>query len=68
MFRRTVIAQGFGSDILFDIADNAAGTNWYRMGSSHQIVNNNATVNTYKIRFKPSGGFPGADITPSIVP
>lgn len=68
MFRRTVIAQGFGSDILFDIADNAAGSNWYRMGSSHQIVNNNATVNTYKIRFKPSGGFPGADITPSIVP
>lgn len=68
MFRRTVIAQGFGSDILFDIADNAAGTNWYRMGSSHQIVNNNVTVNTYKIRFKPSGGFPGADITPSIVP
>lgn len=68
MFRRTVIAQGFGSDILFDIADNAAGTNWYRMGSSHQIVNNNATVNTYKIRFKPSGGFPGADITPAIVP
>lgn len=68
MFRRTVIAQGFSSDILFDIADNAAGTNWYRMGSSHQIVNNNATVNTYKIRFKPSGGFPGADITPAIVP
>lgn len=68
MFRRTVIAQGFGSDILFDIADNAAGTNWYRMGSSHQIVNNNATVNTYKIRFKPSGGFPGADITPTLVP
>lgn len=68
MFRRTVIAQGFGSDILFDIADNAAGTNWYRMGSSHQIVNNNTTVNTYKIRFKPSGGFPGADITPAIVP
>lgn len=68
MFRRAVIAQGFGSDILFDIADNAAGTNWYRMGSSHQIVNNNATVNTYKIRFKPSGGFPGADITPAIVP
>lgn len=68
MFRRTVIAQGFGSYILFDIADNAAGTNWYRMGSTHQIVNNNATVNTYKIRFKPSGGFPGADITPAIVP
>ena len=68
MFRRTVIAQGFGSDILFDIADNAAGTNWYRMGSSHQIVNNNATVNTYKIRFKPSGGFPGADITPTLAP
>lgn len=68
MFRRTVIAQGFSSDILFDIADNAAGTNWYRMGLSHQIVNNNATVNTYKIRFKPSGSFPGADITPAIVP
>lgn len=68
MFRRTVIAQGFSSEILFDIADNDAGTNWYRMGSTHQVVNNNATVNAYKIRFKPSGGFPGADITPSIVP
>ena len=68
MFRRTVIAEQYNSQILFDIADNAAGTNWYRMGSNHQIVNNNATVNTYKIRFKPSGGFPGADITPSIVP
>lgn len=68
MFRRTVIAQLYGSQILFDIADNAAGTNWYRMGSNHQIVNNNATVNTYKIRFKPSGGFPGTPITPSIVP
>lgn len=68
MFRRTVIAQLYGSQILFDIADNAAGTNWYRMGSNHQIVNNNATVNTYKIRFKASGGFPGTAITPSIVP
>lgn len=68
MFRRTVIAQLYGSQILFDIADNAAGTNWYRMGSNHQIVNNNATVNTYKIRFKPSGGFPGTAITPAIVP
>lgn len=68
MFRRTVIAQLFGSQILFDIADNAAGNNWYRMGSNHQIVNNNASVNTYKIRFKPSGGFPGTAITPSIVP
>lgn len=68
MFRRTVIAQGFGSQILFDIADNAAGTNWYRMGSNHQIVNNNASVQTYKIRFKPSGGFPGADISPTLVP
>lgn len=68
MFRRTVIAQLYSSQILFDIADNAAGTNWYRMGSNHQIVNNNASVNTYKIRFKPSGGFPGTAITPSIVP
>lgn len=68
MFRRTVIAEAYNSQILFDIADNAAGTNWYRMGANHQMVNNNATVNTYKIRFKPSGGFPGADITPSIVP
>lgn len=68
MFRRTVIAAVYNSQVLFDIADNAAGTNWYRMGTNHQIVNNNATVNTYKIRFKPSGGFPGADITPSIVP
>lgn len=68
MFRRTVIAEGYNSQVLFDIADNAAGTNWYRMGANHQIVNNNASVNTYKIRFKPSGGFPGATITPSIVP
>lgn len=68
MFRRTVIAQLYGSQILFDIADNAAGTNWYRMGSNHQIVNNNASVNTYKIRFKASGGFPGTAITPAIVP
>lgn len=68
MFRRTVIAEGYNSQVLFDIADNAAGTNWYRMGANHQMVNNNATVNTYKIRFKPSGGFPGANITPSIVP
>lgn len=68
MFRRTVIAQLYGSQILFDIADNAAGDNWYRMGSNHQIVNNNARVNTYKIRFKPSGGFPGTAITPAIVP
>lgn len=68
MFRRTVIAQLYGSQILFDIADNAAGDNWYRMGSNHQIVNNNARVNTYKIRFKQSGGFPGTPITPTIVP
>ena len=68
MFRRTVSAQLFGSQILFDIADNAAGDNWYRLGSNHQIVNNNVRVNTYKIRFKPSGGFPGSPITPSIVP
>lgn len=68
MFRRTVVTEEYSAYVLFDIADNAAGTNWYRMGSNHQIVNNNATVNTYKIRFKPSGGFPGADITPSIVP
>lgn len=68
MFRRTVVAEKYSSYCLFDIADNAAGANWYRMGSNHQIVNNNASVNTYKIRFKPSGGFPGADITPSIVP
>ena len=68
MFRRTVIAEEYNSQVLFDIADNAAGTNWYRMGSNHQIVNNNTTVNTYKIRFKPSGGFPGTAITPSIIP
>lgn len=68
MFRRTVIAEGYNSQVLFDIADNAAGNNWYRMGANHQIVNNNASVNTYKIRFKPSGGFPGTAITPSIVP
>lgn len=68
MFRRTVIAEQYNSQVLFDIADNAAGTNWYRMGSNHQIVNNNMSVNTYKIRFKPSGGFPGTPITPSIVP
>lgn len=68
MFRRTVIAEGYNSQVLFDIADNAAGTNWYRMGSNHQMVNNNATVNTYKIRFKPSGGFPGTAITPAIIP
>lgn len=68
MFRRTVIAEQYNSQVLFDIADNAANTNWYRMGSNHQIVNNNASVNTYKIRFKPSGGFPGATITPAIVP
>lgn len=68
MFRRTVIAEGYNSQVLFDIADNAAGTNWYRMGANHQIVNNNASVNTYKIRFKPSGGFPGTAITPAIIP
>lgn len=68
MFRRTVIAEAYNSQVLFDIADNEAGTNWYRMGANHQMVNNNARVNTYKIRFKPSGGFPGATITPSIVP
>ena len=68
MFRRTVIAEFYNSQILFDIADNAAGTNWYRMGGNHQMVNNNATVNTYKIRFNPSGGFPGTAITPSLVP
>lgn len=68
MFRRTVIAEFYNSQILFDIADNAAGTNWYRMGANHQMVNNNTTVNTYKIRFKPSGGFPGTAITPSLVP
>lgn len=68
MFRRTVIAQLYSSQILFDIADNAAGDNWYRVGSNHQIVNNNVRVNTYKIRFKPSGGFPGTAIKPSIAP
>lgn len=68
MFRRTVIAEFYNSQILFDIADNAAGNNWYRMGANHQMVNNNATVNTYKIRFKPSGGFPGTAITPSLIP
>lgn len=68
MFRRTVITELFNSQGLFDIADNAAGTNWYRMGSSHQMVNNNASNNTYKIRFKPSGGVPGTSITPTLVP
>ena len=68
MFRRTVVCEMYAAYVLFDIADNAAGTNWYRMGSNHQIVNNNASVQTYKIRFKPSGGFPGADITPTLVP
>ena len=68
MFRRTVVCEMYAAYVLFDIADNAAGTNWYRMGSNHQIVNNNASVQTYKIRFKPSGGFPGADISPTLVP
>lgn len=68
MFRRTVIAEQYNSQVLFDIADNTTGDNWYRMGSNHQIVNNNASNNTYKIRFKPSGGFPGASITPTLVP
>lgn len=68
MFRRTVIAEQYNSQVLFDIADNTTGDNWYRMGSNHQIVNNNARNNTYKIRFKPSGGFPGTPITPAIVP
>lgn len=68
MFRRTVACEFYNSQGLFDIADNAAGTNWYRMGSNHQMVNNNASVQTYKIRFKPSGGFPGADISPTLVP
>lgn len=68
MFRRTVVCEMYAAYVLFDIADNAAGTNWYRMGSNHQIVNNNTSVQTYKIRFKPSGGFPGADITPTLVP
>lgn len=68
MFRRTVVCEMYAAYVLFDIADNAAGNNWYRMGSNHQIVNNNASVQTYKIRFKPSGGFPGADISPTLVP
>lgn len=68
MFRRAVIAEKDNSQVLFDIADDAAGTNWRQMGSDHQIVNNNIRNNTYKIRFKPSGGFPGATITPAIVP
>lgn len=68
MFRRTVVCEMYAAYVLFDIADNAAGTNWYRMGSNHQIVNNNASVQTYKIRFKPSGGFPGADISHTLVP
>lgn len=68
MFRRTVVAEVYNSQGLFDIADNAAGTNWYRMGSNHQMVNNNASNNTYKIRFKPSGGFAGTDISPTLVP
>ena len=68
MFRRTVIAEKYNSQILFEIADDTAGTNWRRMGSNHKIVNNNIRNNTYKIRFKPSDGFPGATITPAIVP
>lgn len=68
MFRRTVVCEFYNSQGLFDIADNAAGTNWYRMGSNHQMVNNNVSVNTYKIRYKPSGGFPGTSITPTLVP
>lgn len=68
MFRRTVCAELFNFQGLFDIADNAAGNNWYRMGGRHQIVSNSTSVNTYKVRFKPSGGFPGTPITPAIVP
>ena len=59
MFRRTISTDAGSSYTLFDIADNAAGTNWYRMSGNHQIVNNNASINTYRIRFKQSGGAPG---------
>lgn len=68
MFRRTISTDAESPYTLFDIADNAAGTNWYRMSGNHQIVNNNASVNTYRIRFKQSGGAPGTFVGDTVFP
>ena len=68
MFRRTINTDTASPYTLFDIADNAAGTNWYRMSGNHQIVNNNASVNTYRIRFKQSGGAPGTFVGDTVIP
>ena len=68
MFRRTISTDAGSPYTLFDIADNAAGTNWYRMSGNHQIVNNNASVNTYRIRFKQSGGVPGTFVGDTVFP
>ena len=68
MFRRTISTDAGSSYTLFDIADNAAGTNWYRMSGNHQIVNNNASINTYRIRFKQSGGAPGTFVGDTVIP
>lgn len=68
MFRRTISTDAGSPYTLFDIADNAAGTNWYRMSGNHQIVNNNASVNTYRIRFKQSGGAPGTFVGDTVCP
>lgn len=68
MFRRTISTDAGSPYTLFDIADNAAGTNWYRMSGNHQIVNNNASVNTYRIRFKQSGGAPGTFVGDTVIP
>lgn len=68
MFRRTISTDTGSPYTLFDIADNAAGTNWYRMSGNHQIVNNNASVNTYRIRFKQSGGAPGTFVGDTVIP
>lgn len=68
MFRRTISTDAGSPYTLFDIADNAAGTNWYRMSGNHQIVNNNASVNTYRIRFKQSGGAPGTFVGDTVFP
>lgn len=68
MFRRTISTDTGSPYLLFDIADNAAGTNWYRMSGNHQIVNNNARINTYRIRFKQSGGAPGTFVGDTVIP
>ena len=68
MFRRTISTDAGSPYTLFDIVDNAAGTNWYRMSGNHQIVNNNASVNTYRIRFKQSGGAPGTFVGDNVCP